>query len=243
LNVIILRYGVKDISKTRSGCLSCSHQLAPKDLVPIFSFIFLGGRCRYCKSSISLQYPLVEFLTGLIFLLLYSILGLSLGLLFSFLVSALFIIIFVYDLKHKIIPDAAVYSLILLSLCYMLYSNFENLTPLVLLSGVIVATPFAFLWFFSGGRWMGFGDAKLSLSIGWLLGLSGGISAITIAFWIGAITGLFLLLVSKIKNFGLSQKFKNLTIKSEIPFAPFLILGTAIVFFCGFSVFDLYLFF
>jgi leader peptidase (prepilin peptidase)/N-methyltransferase len=87
------------------------------------------------------------------------------------------------------------------------------------LSGVFLALPFAFLWLISKGTWMGLGDAELALGLGWLLGFSSLLSGAVVAFWSGAIISLILLVFSK--------KYK---IKSEIPFAPFLVLGTLIAF-------------
>jgi Flp pilus assembly protein protease CpaA len=103
----------------------------------------------------------------------------------------------VYDLKHKIIPDMFVYSFSALSLLYLLLtSEFSELIGfphiLNLLAGPIIALPLYLLWKISSGRWIGLGDSKLALGIGWFLGFSGGISAIIIGFWIGAIVGVYI---------------------------------------------------
>src|SRR3989344_7889253 len=117
LNVVVLRYGTKSISG-RSFCFSCGKTLRWFELIPLFSFLAQGGRCRNCKAHISLQYPLVEFVTGLVFVavawknlqpttynlqlyspLSWSVVGCQL------LVFSLLIALSVYDLKHKIIPD------------------------------------------------------------------------------------------------------------------------------------------
>ena len=238
LNVLILRYGNGVLKSSRSKCFSCGHTLDPSDLIPIFSFLFLGGKCRYCGSKISIQYPLVEFFTALSFLLTYLKLGWSLETLFYWVIWSIFIAIFVYDLKHKIIPNGLVYILIVLSLLkiiFIIWLGFNEDLFWLILSGPIIASPFALLWLVSRGRWMGFGDAKLALAIGWLLGLSQAFSALILAFWIGAIVGLLLVFLSKMTL--LSQKFKNFTIKSEIPFAPFLIIGTAIIFWGDIDIF------
>jgi leader peptidase (prepilin peptidase)/N-methyltransferase len=87
------------------------------------------------------------------------------------------------------------------------------------LSGFLIAFPFAFFWLISSGRWMGLGDAKLALGIGWFLGFSLALSALVLAFWIGAVIGISLVLFSK--------KYK---MKSEIPFAPYLVLGALLAF-------------
>ena len=107
-------------------------------------------------------------------------------------------------------------------------------------AGPILAFPFVFLWIISQGRWLGLGDAKLALGIGWFLGLVKGSSAIILGVWAGAFVGLLLISLSKINNSKrLSFLTKNFTIKSELPFAPFLILGATLVFFFGWDVWGL----
>ena len=148
-------------------------------------------------------------------------------------------IITVYDLRHKIIPDMLVFSLAFISLIWLvanigLADLFQSPYIYNLIAGPILALPFFLMWLLSGGRWIGLGDAKLALGMGWFLGLISGVSAVILGFWIGAVISLGLLFVQKLNLIG-----KNLTIKSEIPFAPFLILGLLAVFFFGFDVMNL----
>jgi len=203
LNVVAIRYNSGLGFTGRSSCPVCAHTLRWWELVPIFSWILLQGRCSKCKTRISPQYPLVEILTGLVFATV-SLIYLP--------VFCIYIIILVYDLRHKIIPDPLVYLAIVLSL---LFWN--------LFAGLIIFLFFASVWLLSRGRAIGFGDAKLGLSIGLMLGLSQGSSAIILAFWIGAVFGILLLIRSK----NITMKNGNrITLKSELPFAPFLILGS-----------------
>jgi leader peptidase (prepilin peptidase)/N-methyltransferase len=95
------------------------------------------------------------------------------------------------------------------------------------LSGLLIAAPFALFWLVSSGKWMGLGDAKLAVGLGWLLGLSRSLSGVVVAFWIGAIFGLSLVIFSKKHG-----------MKSEIPFAPYLVLGALLAF-----LFELHLFY
>lgn len=253
LNVVVLRYNTGlSIVKGGSKCFSCGKYLSWYELFPLFSFIFQKGKCRKCKSGISWQYPLVEFLTGLMFLIVFwKINGISpffdlsalLNCIFFIAIFSILIVITVYDLKHKIIPDGMVFTFIFLSLAKVLYfiaatwgEQMFKFYFVVLLSGPIVALPFFFLWFVSKGRWMGFGDVKLALGIGWLMGLAGGLSSIILAFEIGAVASLILLAIGRIlttrtvNKLSLPLSVKKLTIKSEIPFAPFLVLGTILIF-------------
>lgn len=242
LNVVIFRYQTgMSMVKGQSVCLSCTKTLTWLELVPIFSFLAQKGRCRSCLSKISWQYPAVEFTTACIFLATFWHLGglqaPILELVLTLIIFCLLIVIAVYDLRHKIIPDTWSYSLAVLAFILtpgLLYFNTGNNLPWYeWISGLLVASPFAFLFLISRGRWMGFGDAKLALGIGWFLGLSLGISAIIWGFWIGAAYGLTIMAI------GLKYKGKKITIKSEIPFAPFLIIGWLLVYFVGLDLIHL----
>jgi leader peptidase (prepilin peptidase)/N-methyltransferase len=241
LNVVILRMNTgRSIATGRSACARCNNTLSWYELIPVFSFLGLRGKCSNCKQHISFQYPLVELVTGIIFTLLYTntitAYGLTLTALaifvFSATVASTLIVIFVYDIRHSIIPDIAVYTFIILSLVSIVWSIFTVpgfQAGMAVVDGVVVALPFFLLWAFSKGTMMGFGDVKLALGIGWLLGLVGGFSALLFSFWIGAIAGLFLL--------GLSRKY---SMRSQIPFAPFLIIATFIVSVWGLTVFSFF---
>jgi len=215
LNVVGLRWGKRGVGG-RSACPSCSKPLSWFELVPILSFLFQGGRCRKCKHKISWQYPLIELWTGLIFVTVSYI---------FIPVFCIYVVILIYDLHHKIIPDPLVYLAIMLSVV----SRWWLVGSLLdWLAGPILFVFFALIWLLSQGRAMGFGDAKLGLSVGLLLGAAQGFSAIVLAFWIGALGALILMFVSKL---GLSapadfiKSAKGLTMKSEVPFAPAIILG------------------
>lgn len=236
LNVVVLRYNTSlSFMKGRSKCFSCGKKLEWFELVPLLSFIFLKGKCSECKSKISFRYFLVEFLTGLIFSLIFWKVSLSLILPFYLLVASILIAISFYDLMHKIIPDGMViffnaFSLFILFFNHGFHNAFKIPGLMDFLSGFILFGFFALFWLVSLGRWMGFGDAKLALGVGWLLGFSGGIFSIILAFWIGAIWSIIMLLLQKLNIFRL-----HLTIKSEVPFAPFIIIALGIQFFTGWN--------
>ncbi len=240
LNVVILRLNTgRSPAKGRSKCARCNAPLSWYELIPVVSFLGLKGKCKTCNNHISFQYPLVELATAISFTIIYTATLSHYGLTamtavvfaFSAVVAALLIIIFVYDIRHTIIPDTIVYLFIILSLLSILWnactvSGFS--AGAAIFNGVFVALPFFLLWALSKGAFMGFGDVKLALGIGWLLGITGGFSALLFSFWIGGIVGLFML--------GLSRKYH---MRSEIPFAPFLILGTFIVGVWGVTIFSL----
>jgi len=247
LNVVSLRYNTgQPIVGGRSKCLNCAKKLKWRELIPIASFIFLRGKCSVCKSKISWQYFIVEMITGLVFLLVYNYyfqifnefsFHFPLSTLYFLIIFSLLIIIAIYDYHHQIIPDLFVWVFNGLAFCGLFrILDFNNLNLFRisnfefrifdwnnLLAGFVLFAFFASLWAISKGKWMGFGDAKLALGIGWLLGMGKGVMAITLSFWIGAIVGVFLLFMAK----------KRYNMGSNIAFGPFMILGTFIAFFWG----------
>ncbi len=201
LNVVILRFNTGRGLNGRSGCLSCNKKLKWHELLPVVSFFILRKRCSGCKSKISWQYPIVEISTGLIFLFLFlkqiPVYNFAptlaiVQLIFYMIIWSILIVIFVYDMKHTIIPDSLSYSFAGLAFVLSLITIpfdfwFVTKFSLDILAGFILFIPFFCLWFFSNGRLIGLGDGKLVLGIGFLLGLVSGLSAIIFAFWIGAI--------------------------------------------------------
>lgn len=217
----------------RSQCDSCSYTLTWYDLIPVASFVVLRGKCRACESGLSLSHPIVEVITGVLFALSYMRFGLSLEL-FIVLVSLIFIVaLTIYDIKHTIIPNEYVYPLIILSFLSLFISGNEIVipTPSDILSGPLFFVFFGFLWLVSKGTWMGFGDAKLVLALGWLLGLGGGLTAVILSFWIGSLGTIGYMVYERIKE------QRDLTFKSQVPFAPFLIAGFLIVLLSEFMLF------
>jgi leader peptidase (prepilin peptidase)/N-methyltransferase len=213
-------------SSGRSRCMHCRHVLGALDLVPIVSYLFLRGRCRYCGAKISIQYPLVEATAAALSLLCYLSHPQPLSYAFWLLVWMVLLFIVVYDIRHTVIPWSASGTLAFLAIA-SLFLNLDSIPQFVfphslmaILAGPLLALPLAGLSLVSMGRWMGWGDGPLELSLGWMLGLTQGITALMLAFWIGAAVGISLIFIKK-----------GLTMKSELPFAPFLVLGAAIVHF------------
>lgn len=221
LNVAGLRFNSGLTLFGRSSCYHCGKKLSPTELVPILGFLFLKGRCAGCKAKISWQYPLIEIWTGLIFATTYNLPFTIAHKVILLAVFSIYTVILIYDFRHKIIPDSLVYASTLLSLAIPLFI-YEYLL-IDWLSGPTLFSFFALIWLLSRGRAMGFGDAKLALSVGILLGASAGFSAIILAFWIGAVFGIILLL-KKPKDTTIKSGFQ-ISLKSEIPFAPFIVLG------------------
>lgn len=229
LNALSFRFNTgRSIASGRSRCMHCSHELGVGDLVPIFSYLFLRGRCRYCGAKISIQYPLVEGAAALLSVLVYLAHPAVLDYLFWLLVWMTLLFIIVYDLRHTVIPWSASILLCTLTLVSLFVSLDSVSSPLflhyptlwALAAGPLLALPLTLLSLVSGGRWMGWGDGVLELSLGWMLGLTAGASALMLAFWTGALVGIGLMIAKK-----------GLTMKSELPFAPFLVLGAFVAYF------------
>lgn len=249
LNVVIYRYNTERSLGGRSGCMVCQRNLPWYDLVPVFSFLFLEGRCRSCKTKISRQYPLVELVTGLVFFaLFYKFKDLFLvdTLRFSFIYAyyatlfSILLVITVYDIRHKIIPDTLAFIFGAFAFVGMFFFNsgaydaaslFYPHIPswTQIFSSFAVALPFGLLWLVSRGMWMGLGDAKLALGLGFMLGLSKLLSATVVAFWSGAIIGIVFVVFGKLRN-----------LKSEIPFGPFLALGAFLAFIFELNLFQIF---
>ncbi|HWO07318.1 MAG TPA: prepilin peptidase [Candidatus Paceibacterota bacterium] len=236
LNVLIARHGVRSILG-RSACPRCGTTLQWFELVPVISWLILRGRCRTCSERISIQYPIVELLTAAGFLaiglapvpLIERLLGAA--------IVSILVAIAVYDLYHTIIPDvwAFLFGFLALILAGITRGDMEPWYQ-VLVSGPAVAFPLFFLWLISRGTWMGLGDAKLALGIGFLLGLIPGYLALAIAFVLGAFVGVFILLplprvAETLQRAGIThaRAVRGFTMKSEVPFGPFLICALVLV--------------
>lgn len=243
LNVVILRYRTGRSVGGRSACFSCGKKLCWHELLPLASFLVQKGRCRSCHSAISWQYPLVELASGLIFLAVFLREGFDqpFRLIFFLVVFSLLLVITAYDIRHKIIPDAFSYSFAVLALLGVVWQAalvVEAGLPYTfiwpnLLAGPILSLPFCLLWLASKGKWIGLGDGKLALGIGWLLGLGYALSAVVFAFWAGALVGICLVVLSQLNS---SSRFHR---KTELPFAPFLTIATFLVYLYPYTPLDL----
>ncbi len=242
LNVVIHRYYSKEsVIFGSSHCPKCKYKIKWFDNIPIASWLFLQGRCRACKKPISFIYPIVEILCAFIgYSLFFSadhffISGykhdwsLSIALL-SFFVFCGFLVITFIDLKSKIIPHRfLIFSGLNVFFIHFLTGNKSDSFMDGLIGMFILAVSLAgVLWIGSlmlKRDAMGWGDVKMALVIGFLLGLNFGYVAIFTAIFTGAVFGLLMMASKKMKN----QNYRNL----EMPFGPFLALGTYLTFLYG----------
>lgn len=222
----------KEFLTGRSYCSKCKHQLAWFENIPLFSFIFLRGKCRWCHSPIGWHYPLVELATGIITVLVVFQRwpdGLSckelLGGVFYLLIAYALIAIFLSDLRYWTIPDQITYPALIISFIFI----FLNKDYLNIFVGLVSAAFFIFLVLITKEKGMGWGDVKLAGLMGLFLGFPRLVVALYLAFLTGAVVGVILILLGK-------KKFK-----SEIPFGPFLVGAAFIALFWGERIWQFFL--
>lgn len=225
----------------RSRCPACGRLIAWRDLIPIASFILLAGRCRHCRQRISWRYPAVELTSGVLFVLGGLVLGPAvlswpgLGHLALYLTAAsFFLVLFMYDLEHYLVPDrivlAAIALVLILNLLAAVFEVAAAPSAWFLLLGA-GAGGIWFLWQFlvSRGRWVGGGDIRLGLLMGALLGWPQILLALMVAYIGGSILALGLIVTGK------------KTFKSRLPFATILLPSALIVFLWGDNLWRWYL--
>ncbi|WP_335869184.1 prepilin peptidase [Bacillus sp. 2205SS5-2] len=217
-NVVGLRIPVKkSIVSPRSACTSCGHELTAWELIPVFSYMMLRGKCRQCSARVSPLYPIMELITGLLFVLVYVRFDFSAEALIGITLVSLLIIITVSDLAYMLIPDK-----ILLFFLGLFFLEFLFLLPHHLVESVLGATVgFTLLLLISvlskGG--MGGGDIKLFALLGFVLGVKLVLLAFFFSTLLGAIGGIVGLWLNVFKK------------GKPIPFGPFIATGTILVFF------------
>jgi len=219
-NVCIYRLPRKEsVVFPPSRCPLCQTRLTPRDLVPLFSYLWLKGRCRYCQGRISWRYPAVELLTGLLFMMLYAHFGLNL-LLVKYLILICFLMVISFiDLEYYLIPDRLI--LFMLGMGILLNFFTRELPISSILWGVLVPAGILFLLAVLSKGGMGGGDIKLAGAAGLFLGWPQSLLALFLACFLGGIFGLILLI------FHLKKR------KDPLPFAPFLSGGIILTVFFG----------
>lgn len=212
LNVCIYRLPREEsVVSEPSHCTRCGRKLGVADLVPLLSYLWLRGRCRGCGTRISLQYPLVELLTALLFLAAYLTWGISWHTLSMWVFLSVLVSVSMVDIHHRIIPDEILLVGTVLGVPLVLLTSISSL-----ISGLIgffgAGILLLLIAVLSRGG-MGGGDIKLSAVMGLFLGWQGVAVALFLSFLTGGLAGI-LLLVTKLKGR-----------KDAVPFGPYLALG------------------
>lgn len=227
------------IARGRSMCPECHHTLAAKDLVPVFSWLALRGKCRYCHTPIGWQYPAVEILTAALFVASYVFwpfqleeLGIFQLILWLMFVTG-FVALAVYDLRWFELPDRIVWPLLALAVVQVVvtYVVKRDASPVIqaLLGVAVITGLFGGIYIVSRGKWIGFGDVKLSPVLGLLAGTPG--RAFLVIF-LASIIGTLASLPTFLKD--------KRAYKKQIPFGPALLLATFIVVLFGTHIIDWY---
>jgi prepilin signal peptidase PulO-like enzyme (type II secretory pathway) len=237
LNVLIWRLHTgESILNGRSYCPKCKHVLGAKDLVPVFSFLFQKGKCRYCGKLIDWQYPLVELATAILFVA--AFLQISdfrfqiLELLKNWFVISVMVVVFVYDLKYTLILDKVIYPAAVVALLASPLIDGQGVRrgiATALVAAAIGGGFFLLQYALSKGKWIGGGDVKMGFLMGLILGIKGLLVALFFSYVLGALAGSILVAASK------------KTMKSAIPFGTFLAVGTLIAMFWGEEILRWYL--
>jgi len=226
-NVCIYRLPLeKGVVSGRSYCPKCKKQITWKDNIPILSYLLLSGKCRKCKKPISSQYTIVEFLSILFFTIIYFLYGITLTTLLLMILSLSFIIIFFIDLKHFIIPNEITFSMMALGFIKSFDPNLNSIFPNYINSLIGGLLGYGIIWsiiyFYKQVRkkeGMGLGDAKLFGVVGFWFGWL----AIPFIIFLSSVIALLSVVPSLLKN--------SRTMSSQIPFGPYIIIGTLIYLF------------
>jgi leader peptidase (prepilin peptidase)/N-methyltransferase len=251
LNVYIYRFHTGKSLSGSSHCLSCGAPLRWYDLFPLLSYVGLRGRCRQCGCKIPIRYFLVELTTGVLFAGALSLTtDISLILLWWFIFSVM-VVITVYDYYHFIIPDSLTVTLLVAALALVSYQEYiaaGSLQDIAVRIGAALAGSafFLALWLISKGAWLGFGDVKLAVPLGVLVGTAQVFSFVVLSFWIGAGVSLLILAVAWLLERGkrhLQLPELGLTMKSAVPFAPFMVASSLVIIFTHFNALALFSFF
>ncbi len=237
ISCLVWRLHEKKTMLGRSMCPKCKKQISWYENIPILSFIILKGKCSKCHKPISVQYPIVELVTGILFvitLLMNQELGIRnydlffiIQLLRDLIFTSILIIIFIYDFKWYLILDIITIPAIIFALVVNLFLGFNLLN--LLLAAVIGGGFFLLQYVISKGRWIGGGDIRLGVLMGFILGYPNILVALMLAYIFGSIIGIILL------------TFKKKQWSSEIPFGTFLSVATIITMLWGEKILNWYL--
>ena len=233
LNVVIYRLPEhQSIVSPGSHCPHCGKPIKPYDNIPLVSYIILRGRCRYCANRISVRYPAVELITGLLAAGLFVKYGLTIDLMVFFIFSAGLTAISFIDIDHGIIPNTLSYPGIIIGFASSFFVSINN--PISSIIGILTGAGILFVTAFTykavtGVEGMGMGDVKLMAAIGAFLGWEAAIFTVIISACIGALAGVTLILFA-----GKGRRY-------AIPYGPFISASAVVYLFYGHALIAMYL--
>lgn len=231
VNVVIYRIPRgRSIVSGRSQCPSCSKKISWYDLIPLASFLILGGRCRACGKKISPAYPAIELYSGFVFVISYWFFAGSgwIAWVSAIFILELFLILAIIDLRHLILPDSLLIILLVGAAVWSLAQKLVDraghwqVFDINSLAGTgVLFTIFFLVWLFSKGRGLGFGDVKLAGIIGLIFGFWGGLIILYLAVAVGAVLGLTLLLTHQAN------------LKTKLPLGTLICFSASFYILCG----------
>jgi len=233
LNVCICRLPKgESVVSPPSHCPRCDYRIRWYDNIPLFSYLLLRGRCRGCGVHISLQYPLVELLNGLLTLALFLRFGPTLAFLVLFLFCSALVVITFIDLEHQIIPDEISLPGIVIGFIFSFFlqghSWLNSLLGILLGGGILLLVAYGYQWL-TGKEGMGGGDIKLLAMMGAFLGWKSILFIVFASSLVGSVVGITMMLVQKKDS------------KLAIPFGPYLAFGAVLYIFFGRQIIHWYL--
>ena len=229
LNVVIYRVPNNiSISKGRSYCPKCNHKIQNRDLIPVLSYLILGGKCRHCKGKISLRYPMIELATGVLALVIVLFKGIFLEALILFAIGAILLAITLIDWDTMTIPNSLIIALVPLAVILAWVTGDWNIWGRIIGALVISVPMYISLYFIEES--FGGGDIKLFAALGFLLGWEKILLTLIIASVIAAIIGISM------------TKSKKESIKGKhIPFGPYICFGAMVAILFGDAILSWYL--
>ena len=230
LNVCICRIANEEsIAFPPSHCTNCGYELQAKDLIPVLSYIFLGGKCRSCKEKISIQYPIVEILNAILYIAIYLKFGFTLNLFKFCLFASLLIVIGFIDFKTKYVYNSTVVFGVVSGILFAVLEWMETKSiPWNYIAGAFIRFGIIYLIVILT-RGMGEGDIDIALICGLFLGIKGILVTLFLAIILGGIVATIILI------------FKLKERKAEIAFGPYLAIGGIIACLYGSRLIDIYL--
>lgn len=230
LNVCIYRIPREEsISYPPSHCGSCDHKLNPPDLVPVFSYVFLKGRCRYCREKISMRYPIIEMLNAVLYLLIYLNFGFTLEFFKYCILASLLIVIGIIDYNTQDVYMSTTIFGVIVAIIFIFIQMILYKTEIMnfILAGVVGFGVIGLIVFLTKG--MGEGDIEIALVCGLFLGIKGILLTLFLAIVIGGIVG------------GIILALKLKSAKESMAFGPCLAIGAMIAILWGNKIIELYI--
>lgn len=225
LNVVVYRTHRGTSLGGRSVCTHCNNQIPNRFLIPILGYFLSGRACFHCKKPISTRYVWGEVLLGVLFSMVMAVLinqygytvSIIIPLLYWLVMTSLLFLISYYDYLYQLILPIPLYGMIISS---VVYGYITGMSIFTMITGLCIVIPFALMYWYSQGTWIGFGDLELIAVTGISFGFMKGLGSVVLAFWIASVVMIIIGIYFMLKNKKIHSW--NAVKKIKIPFGPFL---------------------